>query len=57
MVEKRIPLTENEYAMTKTHNIHACVINAVRFRIEPFSLVAQLNSVSQYLPKIFHITK
>ena len=57
MVEKPIPLTENEYAMTKTHNIHACVINAVRFRIEPFSLVAQLNSVSQYLPKIYHIIK
>lgn len=57
MVEKPIPLNENKYVMTKTHNIHACVINAVRFRIEPFSLVTQLNSASQYLPKIYHIIK
>jgi len=57
MVEKPIPFTENEYSMTKADNLHAFIINDVRFRIEPFSLVTQLNSGSQYLPNIHHMIK
>lgn len=55
--QNRYRFTENKYAMTNTVNIHEFIINDAIIRIEPLSLVTQLNSDSQYLPNIYYMIK